>query len=292
MNAVTEPEAEAASGMPGVQGGWNRRQRALLSLAAALCLLLLIWLGAALLDSSQLQTRLELRNLAPSAEHPFGTDWLGRDMLTRTLKGLTLSLKVGLTAGAASVVIATLLGLAAATMGRTVDRIILWLIDLFLSVPHLVTLILIAFVLGGGAKGVIVGVALTHWPSLSRLIRTEVLQLRSSEFVQVSRHLGRTRLWIATRHILPHLIPQLLVGLVLIIPHAILHEAGVTFVGMGLSPHEPAIGIILSESMRYLSTGMWWLALFPGLCLLIVVRCFDRLGDSLRLLIDPKRAHE
>ncbi|MEK8129538.1 ABC transporter permease [Paenibacillus filicis] len=292
MKATTEPGAGTAVHKPGVLGRWNRRQRALLSAGAAVGLLLLVWLGAGLMDSAQLNSRLELRNLAPSVEHPFGTDWLGRDMLTRTLKGLTLSLKVGLAAGAASVIIATLLGLVAATMGRTVDRIIIWLIDLFLSVPHLVTLILIAFVLGGGAKGVIVGVALTHWPSLSRLIRTEVLQLRSAEFVQVSRHLGRSRLWIGTRHILPHLVPQLLVGLVLIIPHAILHEAAVTFVGMGLSPHEPAIGIILSESMRYLSTGMWWLALFPGLCLLVVVRCFDRLGDNLRVLIDPKRAHE
>ncbi|SDE14809.1 peptide/nickel transport system permease protein [Paenibacillus sp. UNCCL117] len=280
------------AGGAGGAGLLHGRQRALLSAAAAAGLLLLFALGAQLTDSGQLTSRLELRNLAPSLSHPFGTDWLGRDMLARTLKGLALSLKVGLAAGSISVVIAALLGLIAATMGRTADRIVTWLIDLFLSVPHLVTLILIAFVLGGGAKGVIVGVALTHWPSLSRLIRTEVLQLRSAEFVQISKHLGRSRWWIASRHILPHLVPQLLVGLVLIIPHAILHEAAVTFVGMGLSPHEPAIGIILSESMRYLSTGMWWLALFPGLCLLLVVRCFDRLGDHLRLLVDPKRAHE
>ncbi|WP_159885745.1 ABC transporter permease [Paenibacillus puerhi] len=292
MNSTTGSPASPSSGR--ADGAWrlHRRQRALLSAVFAAGLLALFALGAQLADSAQLASRLELRNLAPTLAHPFGTDWLGRDMLTRTLKGLALSLQVGLAAGSVSVVIAALLGLAAATMGKTADRIVTWLIDLFLSVPHLVTLILIAFVLGGGAKGVIVGVALTHWPSLSRLIRSEVLQLRSAEYVQISRHLGRSRIWIGTRHILPHLVPQLLVGLVLIIPHAILHEAAVTFVGMGLSPHEPAIGIILSESMRYLSTGMWWLALFPGLCLLLVVRCFDRLGDNLRLLVDPKRAHE
>ncbi|PZE22875.1 ABC transporter permease [Paenibacillus xerothermodurans] len=263
-----------------------------LSASAAGLALIAAWAGAALLSPDNLATQLALRNLPPSLQHPFGTDWLGRDMLTRTLKGLVLSLKVGILAGAVSAMIAAVLGLLAATMGSLADRIITWCIDLFLSVPHLVTLILIAFVLGGGAKGVIVGVALTHWPSLSRLIRAEVLHLRSAEFVQVSRRLGKSRFWIGTRHILPHLAPQLLVGLMLIIPHAILHEAAVTFVGMGLSPHEPAIGIILSESMRYLSTGMWWLALFPGLCLLLLVRCFGRLGEHLRLLVDPRRAHE
>jgi peptide/nickel transport system permease protein len=85
---------------------------------------------------------------------------------------------------------------------------------------------------------------------------------------------------------LPHLVPQLLVGLLLVFPHAVLHEAAVTFVGLGLSPHEPAIGIILSESMRHLSTGMWWLALFPGLCLLLTVLAFGRLGEALRQLAD------
>jgi peptide/nickel transport system permease protein len=213
-------------------------------------------------------------------------------MLTRTMKGLLLSLKVGLMAGSASVVIAGALGLLAATLGGWADRLIAWLIDLFLSVPHLVTLILIAFVCGGGAKGIIIGVALTHWPSLSRLIRAEVMSLRSAEFVLVSRRLGRKPYWIAVRHILPHLLPQLLIGWVLIVPHAILHEAAVTFVGLGLSPHEPAIGIILSESMRYLSVGMWWLALLPGICLLLLVRSFGLLGERLRALVDPRRAQE
>jgi peptide/nickel transport system permease protein len=255
-------------------------------------LLAAVWFGSLWLGNEKLAVSLAARNLPPSLTHPFGTDWLGRDMLTRTLKGLVLSIKTGMTAGAVSVLIAASLGLLAATMGKITDRIVTWLIDLFLSVPHLVTLILIAFVMGGGAKGVIVGVALTHWPSLSRVIRAEVMNLRTAEYVQISRRLGKSRWWIGTRHIVPHLLPQLLIGLLLIFPHAILHEAGVTFLGMGLSPHEPAIGIILSESMRYLSTGMWWLALFPGLCLLIIVIAFSRLGENLRLVADPGRAHE
>nr|WP_245855986.1 ABC transporter permease [Paenibacillus rigui] len=249
-----------------------------------------IVLCSLLLGVESMAVQLEQRNLAPSWDHPFGTDWLGRDMFTRTVKGLALSMGVGLIAAGSSAVIAAVMGLAAATMGNTADRLISWLIDLFLSVPHLVTLILLAFVSGGGMKGIIIGVAFTHWPSLARVIRAEMLQLRTSEYVQISRRLGKSRWWVATRHMVPHLVPQLFVGLLLLFPHAILHEAGVTFVGLGLSPHQPAIGIILSESMRYLSTGMWWLALFPGLSLLLVVRAFDVLGGSLRAMLDPHRS--
>lgn len=268
------------------------RHRLWISSAAALVLLLALYLMAHWMDPAGLSANLEQRNLSPSLSHPFGTDWLGRDMLTRTIKGLALSLQVGVVAGASSVVIAGVLGLAAAGLGRVVDRAVGWLIDLFLSVPHLVTLLLIAFVLGGGAKGIIIGVALTHWPSLSRVIRAEVMQIRTAPYVAMSRNFGKSRWWIAVRHINPHLLPQLLVGLILVVPHAILHEASITFIGMGLSPHEPAIGIILSESMRYLSSGLWWLALFPGLCLLLLVRSFAVLGENLKQWVDPRHAHE
>ncbi|TBL69925.1 ABC transporter permease [Paenibacillus thalictri] len=271
---------------------FNRRHRLLGVTVTAAAFVLATWVGSFMLPADQLSTHFEGRNLPPSFEHLFGTDWLGRDMFVRTVKGLALSMGVGMTAATSSVFIAGLLGLMAATMGKTADRIISWLIDLFLSVPHLVTLILIAFVSGGGLKGVIIGVALTHWPSLARVIRAEVLQLKSAEYVQVSRRLGKTRWWIAVRHMLPHIVPQLFVGLLLLFPHAILHEASITFLGLGLSPHQPAIGIILSESMRYLSTGMWWLAFFPGICLLVIVRCFDIIGDHCRMLFDPHHAHK
>ena len=210
-------------------------------------------------------------------------------MFTRTIMGLTLSMGVGLIGAIGSTSIALILGIASATMGKVVDRLISWLIDLFLSVPHLVTLILIAFTLGGGFKGIVLGIALTHWPSLARVIRAEVMQIRSAPFVQVSQKMGKSRWWIAIHHILPHLVPQTLVGFMLLFPHTILHEAAITFLGLGLSPHEPAIGIILSESMRYLSSGMWWLAFFPGLCLLMIVRTFDVIGENLRKIIEPTR---
>ncbi|MGM7719781.1 ABC transporter permease [Metabacillus sp. Hm71] len=270
----------------------NRRKRALLMILIAIVFLVSILIGSILLDEGKLVTNLNERNASPSLEHLFGTDWLGRDMFTRTMMGLSLSMGVGLIGAIGSASIALILGIAAATMGKAADRLISWLIDLFLSVPHLVTLILISFALGGGFKGIVIGIALTHWPSLARIIRAEVMQIRTAQFVQVSQKMGKSRWWITLHHLLPHLVPQILVGFMLLFPHAILHEAAITFLGLGLSPHEPAIGIILSESMRYLSSGMWWLAFFPGLCLLLIVRTFDVIGENLRTIMDPTRAHE
>ncbi|HWO97377.1 MAG TPA: ABC transporter permease [Bacillus sp. (in: firmicutes)] len=269
----------------------NRRKGTLLIILIAIVFLMSVILSGILLDEGRITTNLNERNAPPSLDHLFGTDWLGRDMFTRTIMGLSLSMGVGLIGAIGSASIALILGIVGATMGKVVDRLISWLIDLFLSVPHLVTLILIAFTLGGGFRGIVIGIALTHWPSLARVIRAEVMQIRSSHFVQVSQKMGKSRWWIALHHILPHLVPQILVGFMLLFPHAILHEAAVTFLGLGLSPHEPAIGIILSESMRYLSSGMWWLAFFPGLCLLIIVRTFDVIGENLRTMMDPTRAH-
>lgn len=288
LDKAIEPEAAFWPALP----RWNRRQKTLVQIALAAAALAAVVLAAALIGDESIATNFAQQNLSPSLRHPFGTDWLGRDMFIRTIKGLALSIKIGMLASSVSVVIALLLGMAAATLGKTVDALVSWLVDLFLGIPHLVALILIAFALGGGATGVVVGVALTHWPSLTRVIRAEVMQVRTSQYVEISRHMGKSRWWIATRHILPHLLPQFFVGLILLFPHAILHEASITFLGFGLSPHKPAVGVILSESMRYLSTGLWWLAFFPGLSLLATVRAFDIVGDNLRMLADPHRAHE
>ena len=229
---------------------------------------------------------------APSWEHPFGTDALGRDLLMRTLKGLSVSITVGIAASVISAVIAVFVGIAAATGSKRLDAFINWCIDLVMGVPHTILVILISFALGRGLKGLLVGIASTHWCSLARLIRGEVLQLRSQQYVAVSRKLGKSSDWILVHHLLPHLVPQFFVGLILLFPHAVLHEASISFLGFGLPPEQPAIGIILSESMRYISTGMWWQAVLPGLTLVLIVLLVDKLGDNLRTILDPYSAQE
>ncbi|NJR48440.1 MAG: ABC transporter permease [Leptolyngbyaceae cyanobacterium CSU_1_3] len=266
----------------------NRRSRTLLLIALCLVVLGVLLLGTYLIGQAGLDIALSSRNQPPSFAHPFGTDWLGRDMFSRTLHGLSLSLWIGLLTASVSAVIALAIGTLSATLGGKVDAAITWLIDVALSLPHLVLIILVAFAAGGGVRGLLLAIIITHWMSLARLLRAEVLQLKSSDYVQLSSKLGRSPLWIARHHLLPHLLPQFLVGLILLFPHAILHEAGLTFLGLGLPPEIPAIGIILSESMRYLSAGYWWLAVLPGVVLLMAVQAFDILGQSVRALLDPK----
>lgn len=231
------------------------------------------------------------KNLAPNAEYLFGTDWLGRDMFLRTLAGLSMSIRLGLLTATVSAGIALALGLLAA-MGRTGDLVVSGLIDLVMGIPHMLLLILISCACQKGFAGVAVGISLTHWPSLARLIRGEVLQLKESQYVKISSKLGMSRFKIACTHMLPHLLPQFLTGLILMFPHAILHEASITFLGFGLPPEEPAVGIILSESMKYLITGKWWLAVFPGLLLTATVLLFEALGHSVSRLLSPGGAHE
>lgn len=270
----------------------NRRTKVILLTVIMAVLLTAVYAAGILIPESAVASDFLNAKQPPSWEHPFGTDTLGRDLLMRTLKGLGVSMTVGIVASAISAVIAVIIGIAAATGSKKVDAFINWVIDLVMGVPHTVLIILISFALGRGLKGLLVGVAATHWCSLARLIRGEVLQLRSQQYVAVSRKLGKSSGWILVHHLLPHLVPQFFVGLVLLFPHAILHEASISFLGFGLPPEQPAIGIILSESMKYLSAGMWWPAVFPGLTLVLIVLLVDRLGDNLRMIIDPYSAQE
>ena len=266
----------------------NQRQRALFLSAFAALVLLAVTVAGLLFADAAVVTDFSRKNLAPCLAYPFGTDWMGRDMLARTLTGLSLSIRIGVLTAAVSAVVALAVGTAAATLGRRVDAVLSWCIDLVMGIPHILLVMLISLAFGKGFVGVVAGVSLSHWTSLARLLRSEVLQLRGAPYVLTAEKLGRTKLQVAR----PHLLPQFLTGLILLFPHAILHEASVTFLGFGLSSEQPAIGVILSESMSYLTTGKWWLAFFPGLALVATVALFALLGDRLRRILDPATIHQ
>lgn len=270
----------------------NRRKSTLFFLAVASAALMAVTVSGILLEGRAMETDFARKNMTPCLSFLFGTDWMGRDMLARTLAGLSLSIRIGLLTAAVSAAVALILGVASATMGSRVDSVISWCIDLVMGIPHILLVMLISIAFGRGFTGVVAGVALSHWTSLARVIRGEVLQLRQAPYILVAGKLGVSRFQIVRRHLLPHLLPQFLTGLILLFPHAILHEASVTFLGFGLSSEQPAIGVILSESMRYLTTGRWWLALFPGLALVMVVLLFALLGERLRRLLDPASVHQ
>ena len=268
----------------------NRRIRTITIIVISLLVIAGVTIAGIFMDPESYAPKFSDKNLGPSGMHLFGTDWMGRDMFTRTVKGLSVSIFIGLLASVFSSVVALFLGTFAGVFGGKVSAVFNWIVDLFMGIPHLILLILISILLGKGAKGVAVGVIVTHWCSLGRIVQAEILSLRESQFVYASYRFGHSRCFVAMQHILPHVIPQFIVGMVLMFPHAIMHEASITFLGFGLPAEQPAIGIILSESMKYLTTGMWWLAVFPGVCLLLMVVLFEALGNNLRLLLDPYHA--
>ena len=270
----------------------NRRQSTLLFVSAAVLVLAAVTAAGILPEDQAAATDFSRRNLSPGLYALFGTDWMGRDMFARTLAGLSLSIRIGLLTACVSAGIALLMGTGAAVLGRRADACISWWIDLMMGIPHILLVILISLACGKGVLGVAAGVSLSHWPSLSRVIRGEVLQLRQAPYILVAEKLGVSKMRISVVHMFPHLLPQFLTGTILLFPHAILHEASVTFLGFGLSSEQPAIGVILSESMQYLTTGKWWLALFPGLSLVLVVLLFAMLGERVRKLLDPASVHE
>ena len=269
----------------------NQRQRTVRLLAGGAALLLAVALLGVLLGPRAMETDFSRTNLPPGLPFLFGTDWMGRDMLARTLAGLSLSIRLGALTACISALLALVLGTAAA-LSRPADALLSWCVDLVLGIPHILLVILISLAFGRGFLGVVAGVSLSHWPSLARVVRGEVLQLRQAPYLRAAEKLGVSRPALIRRHLIPHLLPQFLTGLVLQFPHAILHESSVTFLGFGLSSEQPAIGVILSESMRYLTTGRWWLALFPGLALVGVVLLFAALGEQVRRLLDPSTLHQ
>lgn len=267
---------------------FNKRVRTILLMVILSAILVIILVAGLTMPADLYSPNYENKTLMPSLEHIFGTDFFGHDMFYRSIRGLSLSIIIGIIASAVSGIAALVLGAMSAIFGGWVDKVILWLADLFMSIPHMILLILISFAIGGGTTGVVVAVALTHWPSLTRLIRAEVLRIRTSQFVLTSRRMGKSNFWIAMHHVVPNVMPQFIVGTILLFPHAILHESALTFLGFGLPLDSPAIGAILSDSMKYILTGAWWLAFFPGLMMAIIVLLAYALGDNIKVLIDPR----
>jgi peptide/nickel transport system permease protein len=269
----------------------NLRVKTILIIFLISLLILIILINSFFINTNDITTNFQIRNSPPSLVHLFGTDWMGRDMFTRTIKGLGLSIFIGAFASILSAVIAIILTMIS-SLGKYFDAFVSSLTDLFLSIPQILLIIMISITFGGGFLGIIVGISLTHWISLTRVLRAEVKQINTSIYIKISKNLGKSKWWIGKKHLLPLLFSQIIIGTILSFPHAIMHEAAVSFLGFGLSPHEPSIGIILSESMKYLSIGAWWLAFFPGITLLIIVLLFDIVGENIWKLLDPETAHK
>ncbi|MFD1092432.1 ABC transporter permease [Providencia vermicola] len=256
---------------------------ALFKLIISLILLVILASYAVWLSSNDIEINLLDRRLAPSWEHLFGTDNLGRDLFERTFQGVATSLQIGLIAAVSSGFIALVMA-GLSSVSKVMDYAVRGVIDALLALPHLLLLVLICFTLGGGKMGVIWAVALTHWPKLTLILRSELLRVKQADYIMLSQRIGNSAVYRWRYHYLPMILPQWMVGTLLMFPHAVLHSAALSFLGFGLSPHEPSLGILLSDALRYLSTGAWWLVVFPGVALMGLVLLFDQFAKAVAQL--------
>ncbi|HSV65690.1 MAG TPA: ABC transporter permease [Mycobacteriales bacterium] len=228
----------------------------------------------------------------PRPAHPFGTDELGRDVLLRCVYGLRVSLAVGLVAALVSTLLGTAVGAVAGAVGGWTDRLLMRVVDAVASVPHLLLGIVIVAVLRPSLSAVVVSIALTHWLSSARIVRSEILSLRARPFVDAAIVGGSSRLRIMARHLLPNVAPHVLLAATLMVPHAVWHETALSFLGLGLPPHLASIGNMINDAQRSLLTGGWWMSLAPGVVLIVATLAVSGLGGVWRDRLNPRRRSE
>jgi peptide/nickel transport system permease protein len=218
-----------------------------------------------------------------------GTDFQSRDLLSRLIYGARVSLIVGLMGTVVAGSLGTVLGILSGYIGGWVDQLIMRVTDAWLALPALVFAIFLATVVGPNMWNIVIILGLVYWTRYARVIRGEVLSLREREFVQLAEIAGASRLRVIVRHILPNVLNTAMVLASLTIGVVIIAEASLSFLGVGVPPPEPAWGLMLSEARSTLMAGKWWLTVFPGACILLVVLATQLLGDWLRVRLDPQQ---
>ncbi|HSJ59602.1 MAG TPA: ABC transporter permease [Jiangellaceae bacterium] len=290
MTKVTEAPAAPSS-----RRRWVETLRLLarnpMAIASSLVLLGLVsvaLLGERITPYNPLAQSIPDRLQAPSAEHWFGTDELGRDVLSRVLDGASVSLQVGFVAVGISLVAGSLIGLMAGFYGRWLDDGLMRFMDVLFAFPAILLAIVVVAVLGPGITNAMIAIGIVYTPIFARIARASSLSVREEVYVRAARSSGGGDLRIMARHVLPNIAAPLIVQTSLSLAFAILSEAALSFLGLGVQPPDPSWGRMLSEGRSFIEQA-WWMALFPGLAIFVVVLAFNVLGDALRDVLDPKQ---
>jgi peptide/nickel transport system permease protein len=268
---------------------WRPPATALLGLAV----LLLVVLGAAGAEvispfnpsAQSLRERLQ----PPGPAHLLGTDNLGRDMLSRTIFGARVSMVVGVAAALLAGTLGVLLGLVAGYLGGWWDALVSRLADVQQAIPFLILAIAVAVIVGPSLTNVILVLAVTAWVNYFRVVRAEVLTVRESLLVDAARTLGASDVRIVFRHVLPNVLPSIIVIASLMVANMIIFEASLSFLGLGVPPPTPTWGRMVFDGVQYVDSA-WWLSLFPGLAIVMTVLAINLIGDWLRDALDPRLA--
>ena len=217
-----------------------------------------------------------------------GSDSQGRDMLSAIVYGLRISLGVGVISGLIAVCIGMCLGLVAGYAGGWVDMIIMRIVDLQLSFPSILVALMLLAILGQGVDKIIIALVIVQWAYYTRTVRASAMTERRREYIEASRCLALSRLRIIFRHLLPNCMPPLIVVATVQVAHAISLEATLSFLGLGLPPTEPSLGLLIANGFDYIMSGRYWISFFPGIALLLTVGSINLVGDQLRDVLNPR----
>jgi peptide/nickel transport system permease protein len=279
---------------------WQKRLQTLryvvgenpLSLAAFLlfaAFVLLALVGPSIAPFDALASNVGAPLSPPSLAHWFGTDSLGRDILSRVIIATRLDLGIAVAAVGISCILGGLAGAFAGFFGGWTDRIVGRLSDTIMAFPLFVLAMGIVAALGNTVANIVIATAVINLPFYIRVARAESNVLRNAGFVEAARLAGNSEIRLLFHHIIPNILPPMTVQISLNMGWAILNAAGLSFIGLGVRPPDAEWGIMVAEGAQYIVSGEWWIALFPGAVLMLAVFCFNLLGDSLRDLVDPRR---
>jgi peptide/nickel transport system permease protein len=224
----------------------------------------------------------------PSGHHWFGTDELGRDVLSRVLVATQASMRVAIVSVAFAVVVGVTVGIVAGYRGGWVDTVVMRVVDVMFAFPVLLLALAVVAILGTGTTTTILAIGIVYTPIFARVARASTLGVRVEPYVQLSRAMGTGNLYILGRHILPNIAGPLIVQTSLSLAFAILSEAALSFLGLGIQPPQPSLGRMIFDSQGFV-TMAWWMAVFPGAAIFVIVLAFNLVGDGLRDVLDPKQ---
>lgn len=261
--------------------------KVLAALAILVPLGLLVLFAPLLPLQAPLETNLMAMMQPPSIEHPFGTDRMGRDILSRTLEGVKISMKVGISVAALALIVGMILGTIAGFFGGIIDRTVMVIVDIFMAFPSLLLAIGLIAIMGTGLVPVVMAIAISDIPRFIRLQRSLVLGLKSRAYIDAARTVQATQWWLMSRHIVPNSVAPMLVAASICAANAILVEASLSFLGLGIMPPEPSLGNLIREGQQYIEQA-WWISTLPGVVILLIAISFHFLSDGVRQALDPR----
>jgi peptide/nickel transport system permease protein len=257
------------------------------SLAIIVVFLILCVGGNILAPYDPLATSASDRLLAPSLDHPFGTDEIGRDILSRVMSGARYSLGIAVLILVIAIPVGTLVGVVAGYAGGIVDELLMRLTDIFLAFPAIILAMAIAAALGPNLRNTVIALTAVYWPWYARLVRGQILQIKEQDYVEAGRALGASTPRLVLRHILPNSVAPIIIQGTIDVGFAVLATSSLSFIGLGAQPPTPEWGTMITNSRTYFRVA-WWYFTFPGIALMLTVVGFNLFGDGLRDYLDPR----